>query len=76
MKWHDRKGFSLIELVVTSSVIAIIAVVTSGIVITLMQLLIYIPSEMKAVSIANEVIRTVLEGEPARHGMRYAAQIQ
>ncbi len=69
-------GFSLIELVVTISIVAILAGATTGIVISLMQIFVYSPREMKAKAIAHDVIETMTEGITQKRGMRYAMQIQ
>lgn len=72
----DKKGFTVIELIITIVLIAIIAGVTSGIVINLMQLLIYLPREMKARSIAHEVMDIMDGGETQRRGLRYAVEVK
>lgn len=75
-KNHNRKAFTLIELIVTVSIVAIMAAVTAGMVIYVMQLFVYLPREMKARTIANEIIETVTEGESQKSGLRYAVGIQ
>jgi len=72
----DRKGVTLIELVTTILIISIISAVTAGIVISLMQLFVYLPREMKARNIAHEVMDIMGEGETQRRGMRYAVEVQ
>lgn len=71
----NRKGFSLIELVTTMTVVAIIGAVTAGIIIYLVQLVVYAPREMKAKTIAHEAIETMIEGDTLHRGMRYAAEV-
>lgn len=72
----DNRGFSLIELIVVVSIVAILTAATAGIIISLMQLFIYSPREMRVKTIAHEAIETMAEGETAKRGMRYATQIQ
>ncbi len=64
------------ELIVTISVISIIAAASAGIIIYLLQLFIYLPRQTTARRVVHEVIDIMTEGESSRRGMRYAAQIQ
>ena len=72
----DKRGATLIELIVTATIVSIIAAATAGIVIYLMQLFIYIPKEIKAKNIANDLIEIMVEGKSQLRGMRYAVQVQ
>ena len=72
----NKRGATLIEFIVTISVIAIIVAATSGIIVSLMQLFVYLPREMKTRTIAHEVMNVVTEGEVQKLGMRYAMQVQ
>lgn len=71
-----RDGATLVELIVTMSVVAIIAAATAGIVVYLMQLFIYLPRQMRARDAAHEVIEAMIEGEASKRGMRYAMRVQ
>src|SRR3989338_5404810 len=75
-KKHNRKAFTLIELIVTVSIVAIMAAVMAGVVIYVTQLFVYLPREMKVKTIANEIIETVTEGESQKRGLRCSVQIQ
>lgn len=69
------KGVTLIELIVTVSIVAIITAATAGIIIYLMQLFIYMPRDIKTRAVADEIIYTMTEGESLKRGMRYSVQI-
>lgn len=71
-----RKGATLIELIVTILIISIISAVTAGVVISVMQLFVYLPREMKARNIAHEVMDIITEGESQKRGARYAVTVQ
>lgn len=71
-----QRGATLIELVVTITIVAIMAAVSAGIIVYLLQIFVYLPQEMKARTIAQEVLATIIEGEPGKQqGLRYAAGI-
>lgn len=72
----EKKGFTIVEVIITMALIGIIAGVTSGILLNLMQLFVYLPREMKARTIAHDVMELMIEGEPQRRGMRYAVEVQ
>lgn len=71
----DKRGATLIELIITTAIIAIIAAVSSGIIIILIQLFIYLPREMKTKMIAHDVMEVMTEGEPDIRGVRYSVQV-
>jgi len=71
----NDKGFTLVELIVTIAVLAIIAVVLAGILVTFMRIFLYLPREMKAKTIAHDISELSIEGEPNKPGMRYAASL-
>ncbi len=71
----SRAGFSLIELIVTISVVAIIAGATTAIVAYITQLLIYTPREARARTIAHDIMETIIEGHTQKRGIRYATQV-
>lgn len=71
----NTKGFSTIELVVGISVVLIIAGLTAGIIASLMQLFVYLPREMRARTVAHEVIEFMTEGEIGKRGVRFAAEV-
>jgi len=71
----EAEGFTLIELVTTLVIISILAVVTAGIIVTLMQLFVYMPRDIKARMIAEEISDRILEGGPDARGLGYAVAI-
>ena len=75
MKSYYNRGATLIELIVTLVVIAVLSAVTAGIVVTLMQLFVYLPSEMNARQISHDIAEQIMEGEPGKRGARYAISI-
>ena len=75
MKLFNNKGFTLIELVVTIAIIGILATVTAGIIVTLMQLFLYMPRDINTRMIAGDISQQVLEGYPGSRGIGYATSI-
>ena len=75
MRPSSGKGFTLIELVVTSVIIGILAAVTAGIIATLMQLFIYIPRDINVRMIAEDISEQTLEGRPGARGIGYAKSV-
>jgi len=57
------------------TVTAIIAAAAGGIIVTFMQIFLYLPREMKAKTVAHDIAELSIEGEPNKPGMRYAATI-
>lgn len=72
----NRKSFTLVELAVVISIIGILAATTAGIVVSLTQLIVYLPREMRAKIIAHEIMETMIEGESQKRGMRYATVVK
>ncbi|MDD5136288.1 MAG: prepilin-type N-terminal cleavage/methylation domain-containing protein [Candidatus Omnitrophica bacterium] len=75
MRASDSKGFTLVELITTMVIIAILATVTAGIVVTLMQLLVYMPRDVNTRMVAESIAGQVLEGSPGARGIGYAVSI-
>ena len=75
MRSSANRGFTLIELVTTTIVIAILATVTAGIIVTLMQLFVYIPRDVNTRSAAESISEQILEGFPGSRGVGYAVSI-
>ncbi len=71
-----KRGATLMELIMAMVIIAIISGVTAGIIVSLMQLFVYLPKEIKTRDIAHEVMDIMIEGESQRRGMRYAVNVQ
>lgn len=70
-----RRGFSLVELIVTVTIIAIMAAVSAGIVIAVVQLSIYMPATMKARMVAQEAVGVMIEGTKDLPGIRFATGV-
>lgn len=62
-------------MIVTITVIAILAGATTGIVIYIAQILIYTPREARARAIAHDIMETIIEGEAEKRGIRYAKEM-
>ncbi len=71
-----NSGSTLIELIVTITIVSILAAVSAGIIISVMQALVYLPREMKTRSVAAEIIDIMIDGQPQIRGARYAMQVQ
>jgi len=71
-----HKGFTIVELIVTVTIIAILASVTTGLIAYFMQVVMYAPREMKAKTIAQEIAESIIEGQTLKRGTRYASEIQ
>jgi prepilin-type N-terminal cleavage/methylation domain-containing protein len=68
-------GFALIELIVTFVIVSVLAALSAGVVVMVFQMFIFLPSELKTRTIAQEAISAMVDGEPAKRGMRYSAAI-
>lgn len=55
-------GFTVIELMVSITVIGILAAISAGIIISVTQLFVYLPKEMKAKIAAREIINIIVAG--------------
>ncbi len=71
----NSEGFTLIELIVTTAVLAIIGVVAAGVIVTFMRIFLYLPREMKAKTVAHDIAEFAIEGEPGKPGLRYSAAV-
>jgi len=71
----EKKGFTLIEIIVTTAIISILAATSVAAIVTAIQLFIHMPMEMKARSAADAALRCMIDGEPGKRGMRYAAEV-
>jgi prepilin-type N-terminal cleavage/methylation domain-containing protein len=75
MKRHNKKGFTLVEIIITSLIIAILAAVTGGIIVVLMQLFMYLPRDMSARMVAHDISDQIVDGQTGSRGLRYAFSI-
>ena len=73
---NSKNGATLIELVITMTIVSILAAVSAGIIISVIQMFVYLPREMKTRSVAAEAIDIMIDGQPLQRGMRYAAKVQ
>jgi hypothetical protein len=73
--YNGRRGAALMEMVVTILIIAILAGVTSGMFMSLMQVFIYLPNEIMARSVAQEAMVGLIEGTANIKGARSAYDI-
>jgi len=71
----NNKGFTLVELITTATVLAIIAVVAVGVIVTFMRIFLFLPREMKAKVVAHDIAEFAIEGEPNKPGLRYSETI-
>jgi len=71
----SRNGATLVELIVTVTIIAIIASVTAGVIISVVQFFVYLPQEMKARSLAQDLVNIMKEGVPELKGTRYCFKV-
>jgi len=72
---NDIKGVTLIELITSFLIVAIVAAATAGIIISLMEFFVYTPREMKARRAASDAMERIIEGENRMRGIRYASSI-
>lgn len=68
----DQDGWTLIELVVSMLVVAIMGAVFSGAIIFFVQMFLYGPRQLNTQQIAQELDNLVIEGVPDVRGIRYA----
>lgn len=73
---NNKNGATLIELIITITIVSILAAVSAGIIISVMQMFIYLPREMTARSVAAEAVDIMIDGQSLERGMRYAVQVQ
>lgn len=71
----NESGFTLVELIVTTLVVAIIGASVVGIIIFFVQLFMYSPRQLDAQKIAQELENTIIEGNANIRGIRYAKTI-
>ncbi|MDD5496641.1 MAG: prepilin-type N-terminal cleavage/methylation domain-containing protein [Candidatus Omnitrophica bacterium] len=72
---RKRRSFTLIELIVSILIIAIIAAVPSSMIISLIELLVYLPHETVMITDMQELLDKMIEGEPEKPGMRFGTKI-
>lgn len=68
-------GFSLVELIVTSVIVGILALVTSAILISFINIMIYAPRQLKVKSIAGDILSAIIDGDSGRWGIRDAVSV-
>jgi len=82
-----RRAFSLTELIIAIAIMAILAAVSFGLIVSTYQFLIFMPNQLNLLSAANEIIDTIIEGaaegrpdeDPeyfVRNGLRYSVEIK
>lgn len=70
-----KKGFTIVEILVVLTLISVIAAVTSGIVISSLQMLLHVPAEVDARKAAQDIINEMIDGRAGVWGVRYASAI-
>jgi hypothetical protein len=70
------KGATLIEAIVTMLVVVILAAVSSGVIVSLAGMFVYIPRDMTLRTVGQEIVEAMVEGVPSKSGMRYAAEVK
>jgi hypothetical protein len=70
------KGFILIELLTTITIVLVVAAVTATPAILLMQLFLYLPQESQVRSIAQDAMDLSIDGSPGLRGMRYCIRVR
>jgi prepilin-type N-terminal cleavage/methylation domain-containing protein len=68
-------GFTLIELMVTMTILAIIAAAVAGVIATFVLLFLNLPREIKAKMIANDIAETVIKGVRDKPGIWHSISI-
>jgi hypothetical protein len=71
----NSKGAALIEIVTTMLIIVIISGLTAGIIISMMQLFVYLPRDMRVRSGVQEAIDIMFDGQQGLQGIRYATAV-
>jgi len=71
----NRKGTTLIELIVLILIVAIIGATIGGVAIFFVQLFMYSPRQLDTQKIAQELTHTMIEGTPDIRGIRYTRTI-
>lgn len=71
----DKRGTTLVELIVVISVIAIIASIAAGSIIFFAQLFMYSPRQLDTQKIAQELCNIMLEGNQDARGIRFARTV-
>jgi prepilin-type N-terminal cleavage/methylation domain-containing protein len=73
---NDRfRGFTLIELIMTMSAVAILAVAGSYLMLSLVFDTVYIPNKLSVEAVADDVLEAAVEGNARAAGLRFATQM-
>ncbi len=70
-----RRAFTLVELIIVIIIIAIMGSVIGGIIRSVAETLTYACNYMRAVTIADEILDTIIEGDQEVPGIRFATHI-
>lgn len=70
-----RSSFTLLELVVVIIIIALIGVTMAGIIIAIVDVFMYVANYLRAVTIANDILDIIIEGDENVPGVRFATKI-
>ncbi|MFH1441894.1 MAG: prepilin-type N-terminal cleavage/methylation domain-containing protein [Candidatus Omnitrophota bacterium] len=68
----NKKGFTIIELVITTLVVAVMGAVFAGMIVFFVQMFLYSPRQLDTQKIAQELDKLMIEGTPNIRGIRYA----
>ena len=69
------KGFTLVELIMTISLLGIMAAVSGSMIVSLMQMSVYAPRQTKAREVAQEALDVMIEGDSRVRGMRFSNKV-
>lgn len=72
---NNSRAFTIIELITSFLIIAIVAAATAGIIMSLMEFFVYMPRDIKARRAASDAMDGIVEGEYGKRGIRYASSI-
>ncbi len=71
----NPRGFTIVELAVTTLIVAIIGLTMAGSIIFFVQLFMYSYRQLDTQKIAQELMDTMIEGTPDIRGIRYARTV-
>ena len=71
----NNRGASLIELIMTILVVAIIGATIIGVIVFMVQIYMYTPNQLDTQKIGEELSRTMLEGDQNVRGIRYTRSV-
>jgi len=70
-----KRAATLVEMVIITLIVAIMAAIASGAIIFFVQLFMYSPRQLNTQKIAQEFSSVIIEGNPDVRGLRYTREI-